>query len=438
MYGIEKPSGQEADDDDEEPSPHLKYPPRWMWNIRFVCPFDGARFTPAEAFGKGVKGKNGFGLGGLLVDPPRTNIWEKPYSLSERREPEGGRTEDVRRQTGISRTTDSPESRTDREEGLFYKDMSDSIRQELYRRKEEHAKEMGGKKGPRARRLAEMQQLLYDAALEWSMLNPVEMGGYFAGRQVQTVKVYDKETGEIRDHRKISKLTSSGAARVVSSVIQRWFARVIQREDGMKMLEPWLTQEAYDGIPSDCYFLSTVKQMSGDVLSARCHFKYGKGSPLGEQNPRGSSYGKSPNIALLLGVWKYPDKPGKKDMMTPIGANAGASMTAPLKSLNSSVTGYDYNKVFFDADSTGLKEGDAVVMRALFMPRHTAWRPVKLVMHLRKDMEDDLWGIMEIIGRLADGNENDEKLFARWRRKMKQMGVPARLEEFDRALRREK
>jgi hypothetical protein len=61
-------------------------------------------------------------------------------------------------------------------------------------------------------------------------------------------------------------------------------------------------------------------------------------------------------------------------------------------------------------------------------------------MHLRKDLadiDDDMAGIMDVIGRLADENENDVNMIARWRKALRQLGMPGQLKKFDETLRKQ-
>jgi len=437
VYGVaEEPEGQSAED--APPTEAIsetagKIPPEWLWDVPFRCPFDGARFTPRDAFGRGKKDPRGNRMGGLFVDPPRTSIWWKPQSL-EPADPEAAhqRIEETRRQTGVEETTGTNDFLADQNEKLYYGELASSLRQEFYRRREEHTKRTKGLEGNRT---AVLESLLYDAVLEWSYVHPIHLVGYFTKRMPAKRKVIDEETGEVRDHLEIRSLSSGGAEQIVSSLIQTWFAKVLQRKNGWELLRPYLTNTGQDGVPPRGYFVSVARQ-AGDTLEAPCGLRYAKGSPLGEKSLRGTSYGKDLYLALVEGVWDYDGAPSATDMMTPISPENGDALAKGKASHLDEMDTHDSHRIIFDPASS-LKEGSPILVRALFMPRHTAWIPFRRVMWLRKDLkdiDDEMAGIMDVIGRLADENEDDVRLFARWRKALRQLGMPELLKRFDETL----
>lgn len=440
VYGItENPMEQSVDDtpgSGEISETAGTIPPEWLWDVPFRCPFDGIRFTPREAFGRGKKDPRGKRMGGLFVDPPRTTIWSKPQSL-EPVNPEAAhqRIEETRHQTGIDEMTGSNNFLADQNEKLYYGELASSLRQEFYRRKEEHVKRTKGVEG---KRTAVLEALLYDAVLEWSYVHPLHLVGYFTKRMPVKRKVIDKETGTVRDHLEIRSLGSGGAEQIVSSLIQTWFAKILRQKNGWEMLRPYLANTGQDGVPPRGYFISVAKQVGG-VLEAPCGLRYTKGSPLGEKSSRGTSYGKDIYLAVVEGIWDYGGTPSVMDTMTPISLEKGNILVAGKTSRLDEMDTHDSHRIVFDSASS-LTEGSPVLVKALFMPRHTAWIPVKRVMHLRKDLadiDDDMAGIMDVIGRLADENENDVNMIARWRKALRQLGMPGQLKKFDETLRKQ-
>lgn len=443
VYGIaEEPKGQMAADEPAEPpvaERKGKTPPEWMWDIPFRCPFDGARFTPREAFGHGKLGPDGSTrLGGQFVEPPGSTVWWKPLSLEvpERPEEEAKkqRVEEMRTQTGIDTTTDSDRFLSDQNEKMYYTELADTLRQEFYRRKGIHRERTNGLEGNRT---AKLEALLYDAVLEWSSVHPLHLVGYFTKRMPSTRRVLDKETGEVRNHLEIRSLSPGGAEQIVSSLIQTWFAKILEMEDGWGLLKPYLASEAMDKVPPRGYFVSVARRNSDGELEAPCNLRYAKGSPIGDKPPRGGSYQRDIYLALVEGIWDYPGAPEAKDTMAPVPTERGDALAKGTSRLDE-MDYHNSHKIVFDS-STSLAEGSPVLVRALFMPRHTAWIPVKRVMHLRKDLadpEDDMAGIMDVVGRLADNREEDVRMFARWRKALRQLGMPEQVKKFDEDLRR--
>jgi len=434
IYGIVEPGGQKAEDAPlgEISRTAGNIPPKWLWDVPFRCPFDGVRFTPRGAFGRGKADRlGGKRMGGLLVDPPRTTIWWKPQSLEENQT----RSEETRRQTGIKETTDSPAFVADQDEKLYYQSLADSLRQEFYHTREEHALRTGGTESKK--RTAQLQALLYDAILEWSFTHPLHLVGYFTKRMPVKRRVIDKDTGEVRGHLEIRSLGATGAEQIVSSLIQTWFSKILGHKDGWANIQSYLTNEQYDGVPPRGYFLSVARRV-GDVLEANCGLRYTKGSPLGEKPKRGSSYGKDIYLALVEGIWDYDRVPSAVDMMTPIGSEKGDALAQGRASHLDEMETHDSHRIVFDSASP-LKEGSPVLVKALFMPRHTAWIPIRRIMHLRKDFEDmdeDMADLMNALGRMADENEKDVQLVSTWRKGLRDMGMPEELARFDEVLRK--
>ncbi len=451
FYGIGSPTRQNAEDAPPEPAVSEragKRPPQWMWDIPFRCPFDGYGFTPREAFGRGRAGADGTRMGGLFVDPPRSTVWSKPYSLEEKQEKQeeragtegmsamrSDRIEDVKGLTGIDITTDSNQFLTDQDEKLYYEELSSALRQELYRRKELHVQLTGGlnSKNPDAK----LQTLLNDAVLEWSYIHPLHLVGYYTKRAMSVRRKFDPDTGEVTDHLEVRSLNKNAAEQVVSSLMQTWFKKILQQPDGWQLLRKHLTIETYDNIPPQCYFVTTVQQDGEGELEAKCHFRYAKGSPIGEK-PRQPSYQKVPYLALVEGIWNYDGEPDKMDMMTPIPQERGDAMVAGRSNRISEMDFHNSYRIVLDS-ATSLVPGSAILVKGVFMPRNTGHTLFKRVMDLRKDLkdpDDDMAGIMDVVGRLADKREDDTRLFARWRKSLRQLGMPEQLAKFDEALRR--
>jgi len=447
VYGIvENPQGQKAEDGGKEGAVSetaARTPPKWLWDVPFHCPFDDAKFTPRQAFGKGKMDPGGSHMGGLFIDPPRTTRWEQPASF-EPADPETAknRVEDTKQQTGIEQTTGTNEFLNDQNEKLYYMELSSSLRQEFYRRKLEHAERTGGIKGNRTSRL---QSLLYDAVLEWSYIHPLHLVGFFTKRMPVLRKVIDKKTGEIKDHLEVRSMPRNGADQIVSSIIQTWFSKVLQQENGFVDLRPYLTNIDQDRVPPRCYFLSVVKR-SGDVLFAECGLHYGENSPLGKRTMRAeegksSSYDKQSKnlyLALVEGIWDFSGTPNNIQMMTPILPEDGQKLAQGKASHLDEMDTHDKSRIIFDS-STTLTEGSPVLVKALMMPSHTGWRPKQRILDLRKDLpdkEDEMAGVMGAIGRLADNKENDVKLFSIWRKTLRRLGMPEQLEEFDKILKK--
>jgi len=439
-YGIvEKPEQRAEDTAEGQISETVgRMPPEWMWDIPFRCPFDGWRFTPRAAFGNGKKDPGGKAMGGLFVNPPRTTIWWKPQSL-EPADPEAEHTrvEEVRKQTGVGETTDSDTFLSDQNEKMYYEELSSSLRQELYRRKLEHAKRTGGLEGNDE---AQREALLHDAVLEWSYTHPLHLVGYFVQRMPSSRRVFDPQTGEVRKHLEIRSLNRGDAEQITSSLIQTWFSKFLERKNGWDLMQRWLTNMRQDHVPPRCYFL-TVAEHSGDHVEARCGLRYGKGSPLGEKSPRGKTYekqGKSPYMALVEGIWDYDGQPDANQIAMPIPVEKGDALVSGKTNHINDMEEHNSRRIVFDSASS-VREGAPLLVRAIFMPRHTGWRPMQRILDLRKDLkdpEDEMTGIMGALGRLADENENDTRLVSIWRKSLRKLNMPEQLKQFDEGLRK--
>ena len=408
-----------------------KTPPKWMWNVPFRCPFDGAEFTPQIAFGKGKLDSGGRPMGGLFTDPPRTTIWEKPESLEESETEAKKRIEDMRSTTGINQTTDSDSFITDQNEKLFYEELASTLRQEIYRRMLLQAKKnstLSDKKKEKGQRML----AFYEAVLEWSYTHPLHLVGYFTKRLPVVKKVIDGKEGEVVEH---LALAPGDAEKITSGIMQTWFSKMLKQKDGWLLVTPYLTSTTYDLVPPRSYFLSVVRQR-GDVLEAPCLVGYGENSPIGESSPRGSNVGKRLYMALVEEIYDYDGTPSKEQMMAPIPYEAGYKLSLGKTNRINEMETHDSSRIIFDPAST-LHDGSVILVRALFMPRQANSQAQQQIAGLRKDFgeEDEMAGSMESIARILQEKENDVKTYARFRKALKQSGMPEQLKKFDEMLR---
>lgn len=378
----------------------LHTPPTWMWHVPFYCPFDGSHFTPKEAFGKGRPGLDGTRMGGLFVTYPRTLIWGKPLSLEEQNmtggEAKHQRLEEIRSLTGITTTTESGSFLNDQEQKLEDKQMSEILRQVLvYQNKTRRVK--------KSKKMGSLIDTLYDALLDFSYIHPLHLVRYFTNRKPLGVKEVVTDDGKIERH--LATLPSGTAQQVESPVVQIWFTKILKQygeQKGMSILQKekesggYLTNYERDKIWPDSFFLTKIKSGSNGRLYATCELK-------STSKMRGPGYGIQPYMALVRDIWAYDGDITQEQKEISIDKTTGSQLVVGKTGRRFEMESHDPRQIYFDT-STNFKEGDSIIVRALFMPWHTAWRALRDIKDIRQASQQYMENAPSYIGSLRMWN----------------------------------
>jgi hypothetical protein len=469
IFGIAPEEGQSAEDSTQNEiisESAGRLPPEWMWDVPFRCPFEhgvnkerNVAFTPREAFGHGKPDPRGYKMGGLFTTVPRTTIWWKPMSL-EKSEDDGGsqRIEETRSQTGVNLTTDSSSflyAQEQKQENLW---LASRLREDLFRQRESF---MAGR-GRLDSRASALRRQMFDALLEWAYIHPIHLVEFFGSRSMPvkqpskqehmppgTEPVIDTETNEIREHlsEKNIKMSPGQTERLTSSIIQLWFSKVLELPNGLQLLQGhkgksrsgrgqrgnYLTVyedtvngklQKIDGIHPNGFFVTSVRQGAGGQLEVPCTIK------ATSREVRGSGYGIIPWMALVLGMWDYD---GSKDIIGhSISEQDGTKLINGKTSRFDEIEAHNSYAIRLDP-STKLKEGDKVIVQALFMPRNNTWTPNKFVSLIRQGLQWDLGeakNYYAALRRRQHPKQGDEEILAAWAKRLREANTAGKLEEF--------
>jgi protease I len=476
VYGITETPKQEQNAEDTRAETISetagRFPPEWMWSVPFRCPFEHGTnkernivFTPREAFGQGKRDTKGARMGGLFLTAPRTTIWWKPMSLEREQDPEAEgerqRVEEMRNQTGVDLTTDSASflrAQEQKQENIW---LADRLREDIFRQRESFLMTRGKLQS----RAPVLRRQMFDALLEWAYVHPIHLVEFFGSRSMSTKQpaktdqmpvgtepVVDEESGEVREHlgEKNIRMSPGQKERITSSIIQLWFSKVLELPKGLQLLQGregkggksegnYLTiyetevqgkTQKIDGVHPDGFFVATVRQGAGGQLEAVCDLQTtsrdGRAKVKGKPT---SLYGKVPWMALVLGIWDYdgPESGGRS-----IPKQEGSALIRGKTSRLDEMEAHNSFAIRFDP-STQLKEGDKVIVQALFMPRTDSWPPNKFVSLVRQGLQWDLENAKAYyaaIRRRQHPKPGDEEILAVWAKRLREAKTAGKLKEF--------
>jgi len=444
--GWERSRAQRAEDHWDELSKRSRYsaPPDEMLNVPFICPYDGTRFTPAEAKGRGPMAANsGYRVGGMIIPPPLSRRWvtdlQKHPGTQVGEEDVGPsyHIEDVRELTGAEVDLSASKAHERFTSQMEFRKRFDWMRDILEEKRDDYrekirdeAGSLKASKGSKARMYV-LREDLYEFLLDWSSNSPIHFVGWVCERAPRTRKVMEQhgfnEDGtpnmEFKSNTEYHAMSKEAAEQVNSMILQGWMKKVMERHpaDWLDLLvgrgkwgkgvSSWLTTEHQDGVPPVAYFISPVEQRGSDLSFAPCMLRYtkakkvvrkgeggesvaewvayGKKTPLGIHQRHSKTYKGQPRIAAIMGVWDYRGQPvGEKTTGLPIPADQGDMVAGDLRSLSHAVAQPDFKGVYLRNDQLGMADGDHVLVKAVFMPWSGGWLPMKIMHEVYRGVKE--------------------------------------------------
>lgn len=460
-FGVVEPKiGQDAEDTGAGQVSETagSMPPEWMWDVPFRCPFKhgekGERnvvFTPRQAFGHGKADPGGRMMGGLFVDPPRTTKWRKPVSLEMQEDTQEETKKPRIEETGGETAAGSLEHLQAQEAQLENEWLAELLRQELWSQREHRARTTSEEK-----RATVLYDAMYKSFIELSYLDPQLLTKYFTGMKLrekqmvdpqgQVTVVVDPVTGkETKKKTKIPMMLGdlpSGVAEAIESpVVQKWFSSILRRPEGngLALLEHekkatedgggYLTTYSRDRVWPNGYFLAQVRMGKDNQLEAPCEV-------VSNSPSRGSGYKVQPYMALVLGIWDHDGVSTPEQRRVSIGRADGKKLATGKASRMSEMESHDPRRIRFDPRTT-LKPGDSIVVQALMMPWHSAWRPLRMIKNLRQGSESYMTNAKRkfpSIQRFLQPQPGDEDELLRARNAFRDKSVPEQLRTLNKVI----
>ena len=429
---------QFAEDEwDLKSSSGYRPPKRILWNVPFICPFDGARFTPLQAKGHGPIVQNtGRHLGGLIVDPPRKERFVSTPHVEKRIAPRengaaGGGGEELSFEDLYNSSGEKIDLNSDKAEEFararieLDRKFNEIFKVLLAKQKEYKSlirDEAGNLKPVTMKKQQKylLQESLYASIIDWATNNHLDFISWLYERTPKKRNVYDKFGEQVASVTEFYALDKIRASQIKASILHEWFGKLINKFDnflpesqqkyieehdnkswksGIELLtkgKGWLTTKENDNLPSVVYFISKIEKYSPDFSIVKSHLRYGEGLPMGERSPRNKgnskTYGNIPRLAVVYGAWEYKGK-GVDDklMATPISTNVGDRLINMLTSINVNVAYADFKSVYLRNDENlKLTEGDYVLIKASFVLDQGGIIPFKMIDNLYRDMKGSL------------------------------------------------
>jgi len=406
-YDIVPPWQGKGSEADDVPDNKRRLPAKAIWDVPFICPHDGSRFTPREAWGKGPMGR-----GGLIWDPYMRSIWiSQPSVIDE----------------GVPGVSDKSEQEADQHLDILYDKYAEyaksildikhrrltkkfsSVLAEMINSGQDVSKIKYSKKHQSNLRL----MALYDEIKDFSEKNRDLFIAWLS--KYSYYEKIEKDGMVIKRKKKIKRSTKENRADFYIPLLRSWLDRMLRVKNGFQIygLNSFLVNEKTDGIPSNgeegTFFITKVK--NGDDFHASCNLKL-KLNKDGKPLRKNSS--KKPRIMKVLGAWKLnPEEVINIKEKYPRILNGEVAVPEEIKfkilkekdNKVDEIIDYNYHTLKFNKEDTTLYDGEYLLVQAYIIPGDYRWKPIRMMHEVRSDNDKEKF--FEKFGRLVLSSEDN-------------------------------